>query len=142
MKAPFGATKKNVIWDLHRPENKSINENKEGIFLVIDRFGDGGFDGGMRIMRQAVPLWGTNITTPTGKKGTNDNLNVDFVQSSLYGRGIGRCRPTSYSQWDIWTDTNDLRHAKGNWMNMEDLVYNDVGLKAKTPPAPQDAILP
>lgn len=137
MKAPFGATKKNVIWDLHRPENKSINENKEGIFLVIDRFGDGGFDGGMRIMRQAVPLWGTNITTSTGKKGTNDNLNVDLVQSSLYGRGIGRCRPTSYSQWDIWTDANDLRHAKGNWMNMEDLVYNDVGLKAK-PPAPQD----
>ena len=140
MKLPFGATKKNVIWDLHRPENKSINENKEGIFLVIDRFGDGSFDGGMRIMRQAVPLWGTNITTPTGKKGTNDNLNVDLVQSSLYGRGIGRCRPTSYSQWDIWTDSNDLRHAKGNWMNMEDLLYNDVGLKAKTTPpaAPQD----
>ena len=140
MKLPFGSTKKNVIWDLHRPENKSINENKEGIFLVIDRFGDGGFDGGMRIMRQAVPLWGTNITTPTGKKGTNDNLNVDFVQSSLYGRGIGRCRPTSYSQWDIWTDTNDLRHAKGNWMRMEDILYNDAGLKAKTTPptAPQD----
>ena len=64
MKVPFGATKKNVIWDLHRPENKSLAENKEGLYLFIDRFGDGGYDGGIRIMRQAVPYWGTNITTP------------------------------------------------------------------------------
>ena len=130
MKVPFGSTKKNVIWDLHRPENKALAENKEGLFLIIDRFGDGGFEGGMRIMRQAVPFWGTNITTPTGKKGTNDNVAVDFVQSSLYGRGIGRCRPTNYSQWEIWDDSLDLRHAKGNWMNMEDILYNDNGLKA------------
>ena len=55
MRQPFGSTKKNVIWDLHRPENKAIPENKEGLFMIIDRFGDGNFDGGMRIMRQAVP---------------------------------------------------------------------------------------
>ena len=127
MRQPFGATKKNVIWDLHRPENKSLGENKEGLYMIIDRFGDGGYDGGMRIMRQAVPYWGTNITTPSGKKGTNDGVSVSFVQSSLYGRGIGRCRPTNYSQWDIWTDTSDLRHAKGNWIKMEDLLYNNDG---------------
>lgn len=129
MRQPFGSTKKNVIWDLHRPENKSLGENKEGLFMIIDRFGDGGYDGGMRIMRQAVPLWGSNISTPSGKKGTNDNTNPAYVQSNFYGRGIGRCRPTPYSQYDIWSDTNDLRHKKGNWMNMEDLVYNDMGLK-------------
>ena len=134
MKLPFGATKKNVIWDLHRPENKSLGENKEGIFMVIDRFGEGQFDGGLRIMRQAVPLWGTNIVTPTGKKGTNDNLNTDLIQSSLYGRGIGRCRATPYSYQDIWTDTNDLRHKKGNWMTMEELLYNDRGLKSPSDP--------
>jgi hypothetical protein len=131
MKNPFGATKKNVIWDLHRPENKAIPENKESLFMVIDRFGDGQFDGGMRIMRQAVPYWGANITTPTGKKGTNDGVaaNVEVIQSAMYGRGIGRARPTPYSQFEIWTDTTDLRHAKGNWMTMEDLIYNDPGLK-------------
>ncbi|WP_126243914.1 RagB/SusD family nutrient uptake outer membrane protein [Chitinophaga rhizosphaerae] len=134
MRQPFGATKKNVIWDLHRPENKSIGENREGIFLVIDRFGDGGYDGGMRIMRQAVPFWGTNVSTPSGKKGTNDNVNPEFIQSNLYGRGIGRCRPTPYSLYEIWNDPNDLRHAKGNWMNMEDLVYNDMGLKNSNDP--------
>ncbi|WP_343306919.1 RagB/SusD family nutrient uptake outer membrane protein [Chitinophaga niabensis] len=134
MKVPFGATKKNVIWDLHRPENKSLGENKEGIFMVIDRFGDGGYDGGMRIMRQAVPLWGTNINTPSGKKGTNDNTNPPVVLSNLYGRGIGRCRPTPYSNYEIWTDPKDLRHAPGNWMNMEDLVYNDPGLLSSNDP--------
>ncbi|MBZ4188414.1 RagB/SusD family nutrient uptake outer membrane protein [Niabella beijingensis] len=141
MTAPFGnapsngSFPKNVIWDLHRPANKAIAENKEALFLIIDRFGDGGYDGGMRIMRQAVPFWGTYITTPTGKKGTNDNVsNIDVVQSDSVGRGIGRCRPTNYSQFEIWNDPKDLRHAKGNWMNMEDLVYNDMELKESNDP--------
>jgi hypothetical protein len=139
MRAPFGATKKNVIWDLHRPENKSLGENKEGLYMIIDRFGDGQFDGGIRIMRNAVPYWGTNISTPTGKKGTNDAATSTiipdfFPQSNLYGRGIGRARPTNYSQYDIWTDPNDLRHAKGNWMTMEEIVYNDPELKRTNDP--------
>ncbi|ULT45786.1 RagB/SusD family nutrient uptake outer membrane protein [Niabella defluvii] len=101
------------------------------MFYITDHFGDGQFDGGMRIMRQAVPYWGTNINTPTGKKGTNDGVaaNVEVKQSNQYGRGIGRCRPTNYSQYDIWTDPNDLRHAPGNWIRMEDLVYNEPALK-------------
>jgi len=145
MKSPFGGTKKNVIWDLHRPENKSLGENKEGIFMIIDRFGDGNYTegnpavAGMRIMRNAIPYWGTNISTPSGKKGTNDAASVtgatDFlVQSNLYGRGIGRARPTNYSQYDLWTDPNDLRHAKGNWMTMEELLYNDPNLKSSNDP--------
>lgn len=134
MKTPFGATRKNVIWDLHRPENKSIGENREGIMMIIDRFGDGGFGTGTTIMRQAVPYWGTNIQTPSGKKGTNDNLAVEFVQSNLYGRGIGRTRPSNYGQYEIWDDPNDLRHAKGNWMTMEEILYNDAELKKNNDP--------
>jgi starch-binding outer membrane protein, SusD/RagB family len=149
MKAPFGSAPApalvpagtttpvplphNVIWDLHRPENKSIAQNKEGIFMIIDRFGDGQFGTGMTIMRQAVPFWGSNINSPTsGKKGTNDNTSPEFIQSNLYGRGIGRTRPSNYAQYEIWNDTNDLRHAKGNWINMEDLLYNDMGLRGTT----------
>ena len=75
MKAPFGSAAppytvmpgtrmvvplaKNVIWDLHRPENKSLATNREGLFMIIDRFGDGQFGTGMTIMRQAVPFWGS-----------------------------------------------------------------------------------
>jgi hypothetical protein len=126
----------NVIWDLHRPENKSIASNKEGLFMIIDRFGDGQFGTGMTIMRQAVPYWGsnTNIITPSGKTGTNDNVSTDFIQSNFYGRGIGRTRPSNYGQYEIWDDPNDLRHAKGNWMNMEDMLYNDKGLKTANDP--------
>lgn len=125
---------KNVIWDLHRPENKSIAANKEGIMMIIDRFGDGQFGTGMTIMRQAVPFWGTNVNSPSGKKGTNDNTNPEFIQSNLYGRGIGRTRPSNYAQYEIWDDPNDLRHAKGNWMTMEEILYNDMGLKNSNDP--------
>ncbi len=128
------ALPRNVIWDLHRPENKSLSINKEGLFMIIDRFGDGQFGTGMTIMRQAVPFWGTNINSPSGKKGTNDNTNPEFIQSNLYGRGIGRTRPSNYAQYEIWNDPNDLRHAKGNWMNMEDILYNDMGLKNSNDP--------
>jgi hypothetical protein len=124
----------NVIWSLHRPENKSIAANKEGLYMIIDRFGDGQFGTGMTIMRQAVPLWGSNINTPSGKKGTYDNLTAEVVQSNFYGRGIGRTRPSNYAQYEIWDDPNDLRHAKGNWMNMEDLLYNEPGLKTLNDP--------
>jgi hypothetical protein len=125
----------NVIWDLHRPESKSIAANKEALFLIIDRFGDGGFDAGMQIMRNATPLWGSNINTPSGRKGTSDQLTPnEFIQSNYYGRGIGRSRPSNYLQYELWTDPNDLRHAKGNWMNMEDILYNDNGLKTNKDP--------
>ena len=150
MKEPFGTTAPpatvlpgtqvpvplphNVIWDLHRPENKSLGTNKEGLFMIIDRFGDGQFGTGMTIMRQAVPYWGSNVNTPTGKKGTNDNINPEFIQSNLYGRGIGRTRPSDFAQYEIWNDPNDLRHAKGNWMNMEDILYNDMALKTSNDP--------
>jgi hypothetical protein len=120
----------NVIWDLHRPENKSLATNKEGLYMIIDRFGDGQFGTGMTIMRQAVPLWGSNINSPSGKKGTYDNLSADLIQSNFVGRGIGRTRPSNYAQYEIWDDPNDLRHIKGNWMGMEDLLYNDPGLKS------------
>lgn len=125
----------NVIWSLHRPENKSLAANKEGLFMIIDRFGDGQFGTGMTIMRQAVAFWGSNVNSPgTGKKGTDDNLTSELIESNYYGRGIGRSRPSNYAQYEIWNDPNDLRHAKGNWMNMEDLLYNNSGLKTAGDP--------
>ena len=73
--------------------------------------------------------------TPDGKQGVTDKKDpTGTVKISLvkkYGRGIGRCRGTAYSTQYIWDDPNDLRHAKGNWMNMEDLVYNEPKLEGK-----------
>jgi hypothetical protein len=84
-------------------------------------------------MRQGVPFWHTNINTPTGNRGTIDIANIEIDQVTEYGRGIGRLRGTWYHQSMIWDDENDLRHAPGNWMNMEDLVYNNPGIRGDDP---------
>ncbi|WP_257666810.1 RagB/SusD family nutrient uptake outer membrane protein [Parapedobacter tibetensis] len=133
----FGAEQsdpdRNVVWDLHRPENKSLSGNREALMLVIDRINiDGNHDGGIQLMRNALPFWGSaGIITPNGNRGMSDQPTVANPQVLQYGRGIGRLRPTWYSQQAVWDDENDLRHAPGNWMTMEDLVYNDPGLIGK-----------
>lgn len=50
-----------------------------------------------------------------------------------YGRGIAKSRPTYYAEKQIWDDPNDLRHSRdtGNWVDMEDLVYNNPQLKGQ-----------
>jgi len=120
-----------VVWDLHRPENKSPVSNTEAILLVMDRIDTDGNSGGIITMRNAVPFWGSNINTPTGNKGTSDKSGIAIDQVTDIGRGIGRLRGTWYHQSMIWDDENDLRHAPGNWMNMTDLVYNNPSINGK-----------
>ena len=133
----FGVTAgdptKNVIWDLHRPENKSPVSNTETILLVMDRIDTDGSSDGIITMRNAVPFWGSNINTPTGNKGTSDVANRPIPQVEQIGRGIGRLRGTWYHQSMIWDDENDLRHAPGNWMDMTDLVYNNPDISDNDP---------
>ncbi len=128
---------RNVIWDLHRPANKSIGANTEGLMMVIDRVSiDGNIDGGIQLMRNTVPFWHNNITTPAGNRGTSDVAKIEIDQVTTLGRGIGRVRPTYYSQEGVWDDKKDLRHAPGNWTRMEDILYNNPGLldpKVKDP---------
>ena len=136
----FGVDKddptKNVVWDLHQAANKSLAENTERIYVMVAREGfeeDG--NSRISIMRQCVPFWGGTgkIKTPNGNAGMRDvplgNSGVEIDLVTKYGRGIGRCRQTPYHHTDIWTDPNDLRHAEGNWVDMEDLVYNHPSLK-------------
>lgn len=132
-----GDPTKNVIWDLHQAQNKSLAENTERIYTMIAREGFEE-DGNSRssIMRQTVPFWGGTgkIKTPTGNAGMRDvplgNSGVEIDLVTKYGRGIGRCRQTPYHHTDIWQgDDGDLRHAEGNWIDMEDLVYNHPSLR-------------
>lgn len=134
MTSRFGANasdaSRNVIWDLHRPQNKSLGINTEGLMMVIDRLNiEGNVEGGMLIMRNCVPFWFNNINTPNGNRGTIDTYGIEIDQVVKYGRGIGRLRPTDYSQNQIWDDKNDLRHAPGNWTRMEDILYNNPQIK-------------
>jgi hypothetical protein len=137
----FGAelsdARKNVIWDLHRPQNKAAAANTEVLFLVTDRYGDQNATvGGVNTMRQAVPFFSVNtILTPDGRVGMTPNFGVELDMCTLYGRGIGRCRATGYATRDIWDDDKDLRHdtTSGNWMMMNMLVYNNPAIKGVSP---------
>lgn len=127
---------KNVMWDLHRPLNKNSPDNKEVILATLDRYEYQTAKSSNRTlsMRNFVPFWAntTNrIVTPDGKPGMSDKRLSDpeLDYNGIYGRGIGRCRLTWYSSNTVWDDQNDLRHTPGNWMRMEDLVYNNPDLK-------------
>jgi len=133
----FGSTAgditKNVVWDLHRMDNKAIPANREALFLVLDReaFRDlGATANGSQLMRNTVPAWHfANVKTPSGATAMVDAATAEIPLTRMYGRGIGRYRGTPYSTQYIWTDNTDYRHAKGMWMDMTDLVYNNPALK-------------
>ncbi|MEL7585915.1 MAG: RagB/SusD family nutrient uptake outer membrane protein [Prolixibacteraceae bacterium] len=133
-----GDASRNVTWDLHRPANKSIAANREMIFNVISREELENSRQSSELMRQAVPFFlATNankIYTPSGKVGLSNKLTAEIDLRKMYGRGIGRARNTWYHTHMIWDDENDLRHAPGNWMRMEDLVYNHPDLKSSGDP--------
>ncbi len=125
-----GDPNRNVTWDLHRPENKSIPENKEAILNVVSRLGFEGRGTVTSAMRQAVPLWWRFINTPDGANGMSDSPDAEIPHVATFGRGIGRNRGVPYSTKRIWTDPNDDRHTYPNWIRMEDITYNAPSLKA------------
>lgn len=136
MKARFGINAadpaKNVIWDLHRPENKSIPANTEGILMSINRENIPGNIGANIWIRNDGPYWGHNINTPNGNPGTSDAVGIAIDQNTTYGRGVAFARLQWYATHLIWgAGTNsegDFRHAEGTWTRMEDLVYNNPAL--------------
>lgn len=117
----------NVISDLFRRENINSDENLEGILLVEDKkLTEGGTSTGSYRMRDLVPCWWNANTNndPEGKRGTIDKAEGQ-PQIGLVGRGIGRVRTSNYFNYEIWDDKNDFRHTSPNWLNMEELVYNN-----------------
>lgn len=129
---------RNVIWDLHRPENKATPVNTEAI-MVLPNGGAQSFLGFMS-MRIFGPFWNSgNIKTPTdGRRGANryslnsSNYDPNYDYARALGRGIATISASYYSQETMWKvngveDEQDLRHNStvGNWVNMEDFVYSD-----------------
>ncbi|HWB90979.1 MAG TPA: RagB/SusD family nutrient uptake outer membrane protein [Puia sp.] len=132
----------NVIWDLHRPENKLIPTNKEVIMGMVDEGSTTLSFIPFSTMRIFGPFWNSTGTlkTPDGQNGGetyarnngNYNVNLDFLRA--VGRGIGTWRPTYYAQHTMWRvngveDTVDLRHNSqvGNWGRMDSIKYNHKG---------------
>lgn len=139
----------NLMHDLHSVEAKLDMGNTEGILYVVayPDIVEGSDRAGKRIytMRNGLPYWanGGAIKTPAGPNGTqitpaNEYKGTQIDNDYNYGRGIGTCRPTNYYQYDIWTsrEKEDLRGPNNHdsWKRMEDLYYNNPGLKTNADP--------
>ncbi|WP_276481708.1 RagB/SusD family nutrient uptake outer membrane protein [Paraflavitalea pollutisoli] len=131
---------RNVIWDLHRPENKLIASNKEVIMGMPNRGADVEAFIPMLTMRILYPfVFDNRIQTKDGKQAllnirrsdvNNYNNKYDYMRA--FGRGIATFRPSSFSTKDMWAvngtiDATDLRHSSthGNWIRMEDYKVNN-----------------
>lgn len=152
MTAPFGQELKggedqtwhitrNVIWDLHRSENKINAANKEMLY-AYPNVTDESFVK-LPWARVLYPHCYGNIQTPDGmsnglERPARNNGNYDPTEDwvRVTGRGIGVVRSTYWAQHPLWNDPNsnvedlqDLRHNPevGNWIRMEDMRYNKPG---------------
>jgi hypothetical protein len=135
----------NLMFDLHSVEAKSDPTNTEGLMYVVCYPNIAQDIERSYTMRNSLPYWakGAAIKTPEGKTGTAivpdaADKGTDIDNDYHYGRGIGTCRPTNYYQYEIWGDAEkeDLRSPfnHNSWKRMEDLFYNEPGLKKKKDP--------
>ncbi|MDR1369191.1 MAG: RagB/SusD family nutrient uptake outer membrane protein [Dysgonamonadaceae bacterium] len=132
---------RNVIWDLHRPENKLIAANKETIFGMPNRGSDQESFIAFFTMRSLGPFWNSassSFKSPDGKQAVQayhrnqSQYKPEYDYLRAIGRGIGIFRPTYFAEKTMWYlngkhDDGDLRHnsAVGNWFWMDSIRYND-----------------
>ena len=130
---------RNVIWDMHRAENKLISSNTEWIMGMPNRGSDQESFVKMLTMRIFYPFFfNSGLTDPDGKQGLQNYKRNDSKYDAEYdymralGRGISTWRNSYWYTHSLWyvngkEDKGDLRHSSetGNWMRMEDLKYNN-----------------
>ena len=131
---------RNVIWDLHRPENKLIAANKEVIMGMPNRGSTAESMIEFLTMRIFGPSYtsGSDLKTPDGKQAVVNyarnhpsyRKNFDYIRA--IGRGIATWRLTRFATHDMWKvngvdDKGDLRHNStvGNWGRMDSIKYNN-----------------
>lgn len=130
---------RNVIWDLHRAENKLISANKEVIMGMPNRGSDQESFVKMLTMRILYPMFfDGRVKTKDGKqamlnlKRNHADYNPKYDYMRAFGRGIATFRPTYFYTNALWNvngvvDNADLRHNSevGNWMRMDSFYVNN-----------------
>ena len=130
---------RNVIWDLHRAENKLIPANREVIMGIPNRGAEAEAFVKMLTMRVLYPfLFDASVKAKDGKQAllnirrNSADYNPKYDYMRAFGRGIGTFRPTYFSTHTLWKvndvmDATDLRHSSeaGNWVRMEDYRVNN-----------------
>ena len=130
---------RNVMWDLHYRPNITNAANKEMIMPILN-FDDQNFTQFLTMRAWGVH-WGNGVikdphgySTPTRNYAkTNSNYDPKYDWLRAIGRGIGCFRTSYHYNTTIWKmkngemDWQDLRHNRevGNWVEMEDLRYNN-----------------
>ncbi|QRR04134.1 RagB/SusD family nutrient uptake outer membrane protein [Dyadobacter sandarakinus] len=122
---------RNVIWDLHRSKNFSSSQNTETILASIDRYEapPGARSAGLYTMRMYNAQWfQPQVLDSQGKPG----MVASGPMYDSLGRGNANVRLTGYYQYDIWAykgqtwrNTQDLRRADINWVDIHELKYNN-----------------
>jgi len=125
-------TRKNVIWDLHRPDNKNIAANTETILAFVDRWeapvtarSAGLFT--MRVYHCAY----YNSVSAKDREGKLGMIDSGPLYDSL-GRGNPDVALSDWHSYRIWEEgtfnyktTPDLRRANINWYDREEIFYNN-----------------
>lgn len=121
----------NLLFD---EENNQKMSNPEGIFTIVNTpFIEGSQDRTSRIRAWGPNFVSTNRGVKAPPKGTITGMNTDqntkSKQMMKFGRGQGFSRTTNYGQYEIWNfkgevDRQDYRHKRGNWFDMDMLVYD------------------
>ncbi len=150
MEAPFGTNvpsgnpktwevKRNVMWDLHRGENIVHSANTETILPILN-YHDENFTQYLTMRALGVHWSNGDIIDPDGDehpaynwaRSDKNNYNEELDWLRVLGRGIGCFRTSWWFNKGMWyydgeLDTQDLRHNRevGNWVEMEDIKYND-----------------
>ncbi len=124
---------------LHMDEGAQKTRNPEGVWMVVNE----PFLDGSQGRSASIRAWGPNfVSTNKGVKAppTGTKTGMDIAQNSRskqmhkWGRGQGFARATNYSQYEIWNfkgeiDRQDYRHKKGNWFDMDMLIYDNPDLE-------------
>lgn len=122
---------KNVIWDLHRHENKNLPENTENILSFVDRFEapDAAKSAGLYTMRIYHPAWANS--SQRDSEGVVGMVQAGPTYDTL-GRGASYVTLNDWYQYDIWEEqgytwdqTPDLRRADINWYDVHEYRYNN-----------------
>ncbi|MDY3247525.1 MAG: RagB/SusD family nutrient uptake outer membrane protein [Prevotella sp.] len=131
--------KRNVIWDMHRAENKLISANKEVIMGIPDRGLDTESFTSLQTMRIFYPFFFNNgVKTTDGKQAllnlrrNHKDYEARYDYMRALGRGVATWRLTTWAQKGEWyvngkLDKGDLRHSVdvGNWVCMDSLICNN-----------------
>jgi len=121
-----------LMWDLHRVENKNASENIETIYASFDRadqapgtwWHDGAGGSGTYSMRLYTPMY-WRVMDSQGARAHNWNT----PGTDTIGIGASKVRTTDYFHYTLWEDetykwntTPDMRRAGHNWIEMGDSI--------------------